>query len=253
MRRPVLIALALWTSLMAAGAQEAPSRVAFLAVGEHLRAIRSEVVAELRRQGFIEGQNLQIEERVGPSERLQAFSRELAAFKPAVVVAIGVAALAPAVEAFGEKTPIVAWFGSDPVALGYAASTARPGGNITGFVGLAGDLDGKRLEILSEALPEARRFGALALSPKRHPVSIAAMQDVAARKELILEIVYAEREESYPAAFGALKARGVQGLVIAGSREFRQDAPALLELAQKNGFSTACEWAQMAREGCLLG
>ena len=228
-------------------------RVAFLAVGESLDAIRPSIIAELGRQGFIESRNLVVDERVGPGPKLHSLARDLASLRPRVVIAIGTPAVTAAAQTVGHETAIVGWFGADPVALGFADSHARPGRNITGFLVLAAELDGKRLDILREAVPGARRLGVLALNPTRHELSLAAMREVASRAGIDLNIVYAESEKDYAAAFMALRAAGAEGLVIAGAREFHQNAARLAALAREAQLATACEWAQMAREGCLLG
>jgi putative ABC transport system substrate-binding protein len=250
----LLSALIFGAGTLAAPAQEdaKPRRVGFVAVGGNLLNVRPPVLAELARQGFVEGQNLIVDERVGPPERLPDLSRELAATQPDVVVVIGIAALGPAVEALG-STPVVAWLGSDPVALGLVNTTARPGGNLTGFLVLAAELDGKRLDILREAVPGARRLGVLALSPSRHGRSIAAIRDVATSIGVGLEVAYAPTTNHYAAAFSALRSAGAEGVVIAGSREFRHDVRVLASLAHDAGLPTVCEWAEMARLGCLLG
>ena len=93
----------------------------------------------------------------------------------------------------------------------------------------------------------------LKMAQERHAVSLAAMKNVAAESGIDLHIAYAERAEDYPAAFAEFRSRGTQGIVIAGSREFRQDAATIIQLAQEARIPTSCEWAQMASEGCLLG
>ena len=251
----LLAALLSATGSLGSAAQEAGKirRLGFLAVGESLDTVRPGVLAELGRQGFVEGRNLAVEERVGPGPKLPKLGRELAALGSEVIVAIGVPAVSAAVTAVGKSLPIVGWFGSDPVALGVADSYARPGRNVTGFLVLAAELDGKRLDILREAVPGARRFTALALNPTRHAASITAMRAVAASAGLDLQVVYAETAADYPAAFAAMRAGGAQGLVIAGAREFHQDGPVLAAYARDAGLPTVCEWPSLARAGCMLG
>lgn len=249
----VLLASAFMTAPVIAQNGGKTYRVGLMAVGTNLDSIRPGIVAELRRKGFIEGQNLVVDERVGPAEKLSDFSHELAQQKPDAVVAIGAPAAAAAIKEISQTTPVVGWFGSDPVALGYVESFGRPGRNVTGLLVLAAELDGKRLDILREALPGARRFGALALNPVRHAPSIKAMREVAERAGIELQIVYAESAAQYPAAFAALKEGGAQGVVIAGAREFHLDGSVLATLAREAGLPTVCEWSELAREGCLLG
>jgi putative tryptophan/tyrosine transport system substrate-binding protein len=119
---------------------------------------------ELRRIGYVEGQNLVVERYSG--EGKSHLSRQLAQQvlqrKPDLVVAFS-RRLIEHFAAVGSDVPIIAGSTLDPVAHGFARSLARPGGNITGFVTDAG-LEGltKHIELLREAVPHAKRIGWLA-------------------------------------------------------------------------------------------
>jgi len=113
---------------------------------------------ELRRLGDAEGQNLVVEGYSGEGrpEGYADLAREVVDRKPDVIVASS-NAVARAVGAATATIPIV-WIGADAVEAGFAASLARPGGNITGVTVNAGDeIWGKRLQILKETLPSASR------------------------------------------------------------------------------------------------
>src|SRR5215203_2506163 len=112
---------------------------------------------QLGKLGFIEGRNLVVDVRVGAPDELPRMARELVATKPDVVVAVSAALTA--MKQASSTVPIVA-FGPDPVAQGFAQSLSQPGGNVTGVVILAAELDGKRLQLLQEATP-GRRMGVL--------------------------------------------------------------------------------------------
>src|SRR5262249_29186214 len=79
------------------------------------------------------------------------------------------------------------------------------------------------------------------------------MRAVAARAGVEVLTFEADGPEDYPAAFAAMRAAGAQALVIAGNPVFFRDAGQLGALAASSGLPTACEWAEMARSGCLLG
>jgi len=116
----------------------------------------------LRSHGWIEGENLTIVRRYaeGP-ERYTAVAVELVNLRPDVIVtALG----EPAIVALKNATstiPIVMLISADPVGTGLVASLARPGGNITGMSILASEMGGKRLEILTQAVPKAARVAIL--------------------------------------------------------------------------------------------
>jgi len=112
----------------------------------------------LRDLGYVEGKNILIEYRYaeGKSDRLPNLAAELIRIKSDVIVTADTPPIRAAKDATRE-IPIVMAVVADPVAAGLVASLARPGGNITGLSNLAPELDGKRLELLKEALPIVTR------------------------------------------------------------------------------------------------
>ena len=119
----------------------------------------------LRELGYAEGQNISIDYRwaEGRPERLPALAVELTQLKVDVIVTYNNAGVA-ALQRATRTIPIVFASVADPVANGYAASLARPGGNITGLTGLAEELSGKWVELLREAVPTVFRVAVLAVS-----------------------------------------------------------------------------------------
>ena len=116
----------------------------------------------LRTHGYVEGRNILLEYRwaEGNQERLPILAEELARLPLDVIVTTS----APAILAVKEATttiPIVFAGTSDPVRTGFAASLARPGGNLTGLSLMAPDLAGKRLELIKSVVPEASRIAML--------------------------------------------------------------------------------------------
>jgi putative tryptophan/tyrosine transport system substrate-binding protein len=122
-----------------------------------LDAIRGIVLPELAKANFVEGRNLVLDARWAGMEKLPDLARGVVAERPDVVMAVSGAAIG-AVKAASTTIPIVMSFSDyDPVAAGFATSFARPGGNITGIAMFATVLDAKRLQLLHEAVPVARR------------------------------------------------------------------------------------------------
>ena len=117
---------------------------------------------ELRKLGWIEGKNITIEYRFAEqkNERLPELAAELVRLKVDLIV---VSSAVPALAASRATAtiPIVMTSIGDPVGAGLVASLARPGGNVTGFSGLASGLSTKRLEILKDAVPKLARVGLL--------------------------------------------------------------------------------------------
>jgi len=88
--------------------------------------------------------------------------------------------------------PIVgAFIGEDPIAAGFAANLARPGGTVTGIVMLAPELDAKRLDLLHETIPGGGRIAALAVDTGRDSPNVAAAKAAADRAGIELQPFYA--------------------------------------------------------------
>ena len=119
----------------------------------------------LRELGYVEGKNIVIEWRSaeGKLDRLPALAAELVGLKVDIIVSAGSSVTRSAKEATS-TIPIVMAQASDPVASGFVASLARPGGNITGLSTLAPELGGKRLELLKEIIPKLSRVAVLGTS-----------------------------------------------------------------------------------------
>jgi ABC-type uncharacterized transport system substrate-binding protein len=112
----------------------------------------------LQARGYVEGQNIMLEYRYaeGNLEQLPPFAAELVRLNVAVIVTTGT----PPTRAAQHATttiPIVMTVVGDPIEAGFVTSLAKPGGNITGLIQISGQLNGKRLELLKEAVPEMAR------------------------------------------------------------------------------------------------
>jgi putative ABC transport system substrate-binding protein len=132
-------------------------RIGYLdAVSLSVNAARVEAFRQgLRKLGYVEGKNIFIEWRSadGKLDRLPALAAELVHLKVDIIVTGGRSATRAAKEATS-TIPIVMTQDSDPVANGFVASLARPGGNITGLSTLAPELSGKQLELMKEIIPK---------------------------------------------------------------------------------------------------
>lgn len=176
------------------GAQAKQSRVGILSAGMPPPAsgnvALSRFMQGLSDLGWTEGQNFILERRyaAGKLDRLPALAQQLVRMKVDVIVTNGPVAIRPAFEAT-RTIPIVMIAGSaDPVGDGFAASLARPGGNVTGLTWSAGpDLLGKNLELLKQVIPGLSRV-ALLNDGALHPTAAGAWQDAAQRLGLRLEL-----------------------------------------------------------------
>lgn len=116
----------------------------------------------MQQLGWISGQNLRIEQRVGANnaERMRKQAAELAAVAPDDIVSAGASSMGPLLQAT-RSVPIAFVNVADPVGAGYAESLAHPGGNATGFMAFEYSLSGKWLELLKQVAPDVARAGVL--------------------------------------------------------------------------------------------
>ncbi len=119
----------------------------------------------LRQLGYVEGKNIAIEWRYaeGKLDRLDEFAAEFVGLKVDVIVTAAPSSTRAAKKATSTIPIVMAW-DNDPVANGFIASLARPGGNITGLSSLAPEITGKQLELMKETLPRLSRVAVLRTS-----------------------------------------------------------------------------------------
>ena len=161
----------------------------------------------LSEAGYIEGQNLAIEYRwaEGHYDRLPALAADHVDRKVDVIVATGGTPSASAAKSATSTIPIVFLADSTIVTAGLANSLARPGGNLTGFIIFGHELTPKRLELLSELVPQAGVI-ALLVNPTKSDTEhlVRDMQEAARAKGVQLPIVKAGTEGEIDAVFASL-------------------------------------------------
>jgi putative ABC transport system substrate-binding protein len=257
-RRAILLgATAGMVTAWVASAQEKVWRLGVLTPGiegSGPASVRASTLPVLAERGVVEHRNLIMITRgaEGDVERLPELAREIAAEQADIVIAVGLLATG-AMLAAAPATPIVMSFaGDDPVEAGYARSFARPAGRVTGIFFRAVESDAKRLALLAEAMPRARRLGFLAgttLEPSR--VELLAQTAAGLGIELTTRTVHGRAD--YAEAFAAFKSAGAEGVLIQATTLFGGDAPIFSPIAAGHGLATICEWDSMAREGCVIG
>ena len=173
--------------------------------------------AALEKRGLIDGKNIRIEMRLaeGKIERLPALAKELVESGAIVLLAMGEPA-GKAAQAATTSVPIVC-VADDLVDSGMATSLAKPGSNITGVSILATELDAKKIQVLNELLPGAKRFGVLNDPTTSGPDRTRRMADVAHQLGLELATVDVHSPDDVPSAFRALREARVQGINVVAS------------------------------------
>src|ERR1700681_4066438 len=159
-------AVAAWP--LAARAQKSSPRIGWLVFGDaKLGPIDQSLKDALAQAGLLDGRNVEIVFRYanGMPDRLPELAAELVAQKPNLLLAVGGDVIKPLFEASKGSVPIVGGVSDSPMRAGIAASLARPGKNFTGVTFLTDEMAAKRMEILKEVAPNARRVAAI-LNPQ---------------------------------------------------------------------------------------
>src|SRR4029434_6859138 len=141
----------------------------------------------------------------------------------------------------------------DVVAAGFAASLARPGGNITGISLMSTDLDGKRQDILIEAGPSAPRIAALADSNVATLRHLQALEEAARAHGKELLVVRAARAEELVPAMNDASTRGAGALNVLSSPMLFLNRRVIIERAAELRLPAVYQWPETAEEGGLLG
>ena len=213
---------------------------------------RSDIVEVLREFGYVEGRNLTVERRYadGRVERLGTLAAELV--QQPVDVIVGFSPVAGRAAQERTKTiPIVILFaGSDPVEMGMVSNLARPGGNVTGVV-LGSVLADKRLELLKEVVPGAKRIAMLVAGASLSGNQVTDAERAAARLDIRLVVVDAQ-DRDYERAFGTIQKQGADGLYVAPSPVLSSDRRRIIELAARHRLPTIYQWVEHMEDGGLM-
>ena len=258
-RRLIIVVFAslLGVPLASLGQQPAKvARIGFLeastpsAIAARVEAFRQ----GLRDLGYVEGKNVVIEYRYaeGNFDRLPALAAELVRLNVNVIVTGGPTAI-PAAKAATTAIPIVMAFDTDPVGSGFAASLAKPGGNITGLSTLAPELSAKQIELLKEIVPKLARVAVLGTASR--PGSAHALREVEnAAKALKVQVQFQDvvDPKGIDAAFLAARKGSADAVLVLGSPLFNANRMELTELASKSRYPVIYDRAEFVEAGGLM-
>jgi putative ABC transport system substrate-binding protein len=207
---------------------------------------------ELRRIGFVLGQNLNVDVRgfgLRP-EQFAEVARDLVKANVDVILCGG----DPAIRAAQRATatiPILA-ITDDMVGSGLVRSLANPGSNTTGVSILATQLDGKRQELLIEAVPGLRRMAALADSNTTGVHQLKALQDAARARGIELSLHQVAKPEEIGPAIDAAKNSGAAALNVLATPLLFNNRRGIFERAIALRLPAMYQWPEMAEDGGLL-
>ena len=204
--------------------------------------------------GYVEGQNVAIEYRwaEGSYDRLPALAADLVGRKVDLIAAVATPS-ALAAKGATSTIPIVFAVGGDPIGDGLVASLARPGGNLTGVSFLVVELHPKRLELLSELVPQARVI-ALLVNPNLGSAErmIEDMQRAASAKGVQLHILKAGSESEIDAAFASLVQQHAGALVVDSDPFFSSRREQLVALAARHAVPAIYGVREYVASGGLI-
>ena len=232
------------------------SRIGFL--GTSSPALERHLVdafrKKLRELGHVEGENIAIEYRwaEGRDERLPSLAAELVRLNPDVIVTTGTPGTIAARQATS-TIPIVFASSGNPVGAGLAASTARPGGNVTGFTIMA-ELEGKRLEILKEAIPRLSRIAVL-WNPDNSVVREFYQQTrvAATRIGVTLQIVAEIRRiDDLKSAFSTVSSARPDAIMVLADRELLAHRAEIVNFAANSQLPGMYPYREYVDAGGLM-
>jgi putative ABC transport system substrate-binding protein len=207
--------------------------------------------ADLAALGWVDGRAIRLEYRLaeGHVERFPELAQALVAENARVIVALGDPATRAAQQAT-HSIPIVA-IADDLVASGLISSLARPGGNTTGVSILATELDAKKLEILKQIVPAARRFGVVSDPANTVPARMQALVARARKLGIELQTVEVRGTGDIAPAFASFRAGDAEAIDILAS-------PLLNGLRKELGrrlldyrLPAICQFRGAVEAGCL--
>ena len=208
--------------------------------------------AGLAENGLIEGQNIVVDYLwgEGSTERIQQLATELGRRDLDVIVTAGPQPVR-ALLATGMKTPIVFAILNDPISDGFVQSLARPGGNATGLSMAGTDIEGKRIEVLKDAVPTVTKLIILH-DPTMGATALAGVEAVA--KSLALQFIVGEVDDptKFAEIFAAARAQGVDAVTTMASPLLNFQRKRLIELAAQYHLPSIWEAGIFVRDGGLL-
>jgi ABC-type uncharacterized transport system substrate-binding protein len=264
----LLISLAILAAPLAVDAQQTGRiyRVGFLASGVPLSTLTGPepsfpgfraFVQDLRKFGYVEGQNLVIERRSaeGRYERLPDLAAELVHLKMDIIVAPSTHA-ARALKQATTTIPIVMANVGDLLGTGLGTSLARPGGNLTGLTNVVDwAIEGKRLELLKEVLPRMARVGVIHQTPLAgRSIATAWKELIAAAEALRVALVFAKADQAdqFPDAFATLARAQVDGVYVHDNPLTYANRQLVADLAAKHRLAAVYGFRENVEVGGLM-
>jgi putative ABC transport system substrate-binding protein len=208
----------------------------------------------MRESGYVLGKDFMLEARYGDGDPkwLAAMAAELVKMNVEVIVTGGTAANYAA-QAVTKTIPIVITNSPDPVREGFAASLARPGGNVTGFSTNTAEIDAKHVELLKACLPRLALLAVLQNPANRaHRSRMKSVEATAQRHGAKTLSLTADTVEAIDAAFAALRQARADAVVVLGDTFYAQQARQIARLALELKLPSIYVSPENAQAGGLM-
>ncbi len=239
---------------LGAHAQKPKPRIGWLVYGgATLGPIDQSLKDAIAQAGLVEGRNIEIVFRYanGKPDQLARLADELVAQTPDLLLAIGGDVVKPLFEASKGRIPIVGGVSESPMRAGFAASLARPSKNFTGVTYLTDEMAAKRVQILKEVAPGARRV-AVIFNPQHFDDEVTYARRGAESLGIHLATYPVGRTADLDAALLAASAEGADSLFIISSRLTGIVAAKIAQHGQERRLPVIASWREFADSGALL-
>jgi putative ABC transport system substrate-binding protein len=245
-------AVAAWP--LTARAQKSLPRIGWLVYGgTTLGPIDQSLKDALAQTGLVDGRTIEIVFRYanGRPDQLGGLAAELVAQKPDLLVAIGGDVIKPLFEASKGGIPIVGGVSDNPMRAGIALSLARPSKNFTGVTYLTDEMAAKRMELLKEVAPNARRV-AVIFNPQHFDDEVTFARRGAESIGIALTTHPIDSAADLDAALLAASAGGADSLFIISSRLTGVVADRIARYGQEHRLPVIASWREFVDSGALL-
>jgi putative ABC transport system substrate-binding protein len=256
-RRCLAVSMLAWLpGARIALAQGSTTRIGLLSpTSAQANALRLDTLrTALAELGYVSGRNLAIEQRFadGHFDRLPQLARELVALRVDLIVAINTPAALAAAQAGGTMPVLIASVG-DPVSVGLVRELSKPGGRITGTTNMVRDLGPKRLQLLREMLPAARRLAVLT-NPDDPIAAVqeADIRDAAPGLGFDVRFIAVRTPAELPAAFDAIVRWRADAVMRVAEPLLTQHRATLIRALQNHRLPSMLVTAAEVREGGLM-
>jgi putative tryptophan/tyrosine transport system substrate-binding protein len=226
-------------------------RIGFLTPTPRKTPVVDALFDELRINGLVEGQNLQVTPGSFEvqNDQLPTVAASFVAASPDVIIC-GPELPIRALQKLTQTIPLIGMT-EDMVGEGLVASLARPGGNTTGISLLSPELDGKRQEILLEAVPSLRKLAILADANVTKPAHLKELEEAARSRGVEPLVRGVAKREDVIAAVKEVKSAGAEGINFLATPLFSVNAADFISQVRELGLASIYQWPEDAEDGAL--